>query len=103
MSKRGVFFARKFSTQYTTDLQNMIDEQMLGIDCRLGHDKYCRPPTENLVNQSLAYNITLDAGRYWPGFLNGLKAEVSNAKFRKTMIPTGEEAFPSRDQYYSSH
>ena len=36
MSKRGVFFARKFSTQYTSDLQNMIDEQMLGIDCRPG-------------------------------------------------------------------
>ena len=103
MSKRGVFFARKFSTQYTADLQNMIDEQMLGIDCRPGHDTYCRPPAENIVNSSLPYNITRDAGRYWPGFLPGLKAPGGNGLFRKSHVPTGESIFPARESYYTSH
>ena len=110
MSKRGVFFARKFSTQYTADLQNMIDEQMLGIDCRPGHDTYCRPPAENPINNTdtSPYNMTLDAGRYWPGFLSDvhdlrLPWKTFKAMITQGKLQTGEEVFPVRENYYGSH
>jgi hypothetical protein len=42
-SKRGLFFARKFSTKKTPELLDMIDSYML-------------------------FNTTSEAGLYWPGF-----------------------------------
>jgi hypothetical protein len=42
-SKRGLFFARKFSTKKTPELLDMIDSYML-------------------------FNSTSEAGLYWPGF-----------------------------------
>ena len=100
MSKRGVFFARKFSTKLTSDLLNMMDEQMLGIDCT--KDAYCKPPTVNLIPSTIAYNITNDAGRFWPGFVP-VDMKSPKKEFAKTAKKLGLDAFPLESEYYKSH
>ena len=100
MSKRGVFFARKFSTGLTSELLNMIDEQLLGIDCT--KDAFCKPPKVNLIPPDIPYNITNDAGRYWPGYLP-YNFRLKKDPFFASVPYTNEEVFPLPNEYYKSH
>lgn len=93
MSKRGVFFARKFCSWLPDNVEtlNMIDEQLLGIDCEV--DWYCRKPSVNRIPSNIVYNITSEAGRYWPGYVKG-NFNLNNKLFFKATGRSGMEAFP---------
>lgn len=64
MSKRGVFFARKFSTVKTPEILDMIDERLL----RLGGN-----------GSALGGLGENKAGMYWPGHA-GVDVDVDSSK-----------------------
>lgn len=95
MSKRGVFFARKFCSWIPDNVEtlDMIDEQLLGINCDV--DQYCNKPKHNLIPSTVTYNLTSEAGRFWPGYIKGdfeLTKELFYKQARK--YRGGIEAFP---------
>ena len=95
MSKRGVFFARKFCSWLPDNVEalNMIDEQLLVIDCTPGSDRYCKKPAVNLIPDTVTYNLTSEAGRYWPGYVKG-NFELKENSFFKSTGRRGIEEFP---------
>ena len=100
MAKRGVFFARKFTAgiPQTSDLLNMIDEQLLGIDCKT--DTFCRRPKHNLIPKLYQYDISGDAGKYWPGYSDvPMDLSMTKAQFDLVAKRSGEEIFPVSVKY----
>lgn len=91
MAKRGVLFARKFSTEKTAELLNVIDEQLLGIDCAI--DTYCQKPASSYLPPDTLYNISNIGGKYWPGFIP-IPTDTDLQAFRRYAVKTGEEQFP---------
>lgn len=69
MSRRGVFFARKFSTEKTPDILNLIDDRLLRTTPRWEFIKATNQTLSATTDGVIDVDVTRvnTAGMYWPG------------------------------------